>query len=247
MPFGTGSVVSLEIEGRTYRAHWTLPERNAEALIVLAHGFARSCANLRGTSLRLMQAGFAVLCIDAPMAQGNPVLAEALARVLIVMRGPGGQALPGRVIVAGHSAGAAFAATLGATLAEIAPERLAGALLFDPVAIDRFEADLRAVSASVRRPVLAVLAQPHRCNAQSSALPALLRLRQGFAGVRLADGSTHADVEGEDSDWLAESACGKPLPANTARLRGIAVRWARDIIDGTRPASAPEPGADAIE
>jgi acetyl esterase/lipase len=58
-----------------------------------------------------------------PCAGGRPGAATRHARTAPTA------ALPDRIIVAGHSAGAAFAAALGAALVEIAPERLAGALL----------------------------------------------------------------------------------------------------------------------
>ena len=258
IPIGDGGVVlhgSVEIGERPYRAHWFLPDREPSALVVLEHGFARFCSHLQGMARAFLAAGFAVVCIDAPMAQGNPALAEAMARRLVEIDSPDGRALPRRIIAAGHSAGAAFAATLGATLAAIAPERLAGALLVDPVAAEGFEARLRAVSAGERRPVLALLAPAHRCNAQANALPALLRLRQesiaagstGFVGVRLGDGATHVDVEGTDSDWLGGSACGTPLPAHTALVRELAVRWAVAIAAGAPPEPVPVAGASPIE
>lgn len=180
------------------------------------------------------------------MAGGNPTLSDILARRLAAARvAPDGRALPHRIIVGGHSAGAAFATALGARLDELAPDRLAGAMLFDPVATADFESQLRAVSAAGRRPVLAVLAPPHRCNAQSNALPALQRLhaeaqaaqRDAFVGLRFAVGATHADIEGEDSDWIAALACGSPQATQTARLRGLAAAWASDLARGRQPPS----------
>lgn len=241
-----GSVVpaTLALGDMPVAAQWYLPSGDATALLVLEHGFTRNCGQLRGTSRQLMAAGLAVLCVEAPMAGGNPALADALARRLAAAQAaPDGRALPSRIIVGGHSAGAAFAAALGARLDELAPDRLAGALLFDPVATVGFESQLRAVSAAGRRPVLAVLAPPHRCNAQSNALAALQRLRaealaaqrDAFVGLRYAVGATHADIEGEDSDWLAALVCGVPQAAHTARLRELAVDWARELAHGRQP------------
>lgn len=235
---------TMDLDVAPTAVQWYLPAGQASALLVFQHGFTRACGHLRGSSRQLMAAGLMVLCVDAPMAGGNPALAAALARRLATARtAPDGRALPDRIIVAGHSAGAAFAAALGAALVEIAPERLAGALLFDPVATDRFEAHLRAVSAAGRRPVLAAMAPPHRCNAMSNALPALrsirsealAALRDGFVGVRLAAGATHADIEGEDSDVLAALACGRPQAAPIAQVRALAVAWALDLALGRRP------------
>lgn len=234
---------TIDLDGTPTAAQWYLPAGESGALLVLQHGFTRACGHLRGSSRQLMAAGLTVLCLDAPMAGGNPALAAALAQQLAAARtAPDGRALPHRIIVGGHSAGAAFAAALGAALDRIAPQRLAGALLIDPVATDRFEADLRAVSATGRRPVLAVLAPPHRCNAMNSALPALRHIRgaalaaqrDGFVGVRLGAAASHADIEGEDSDALAALACGRPQAASTAKVRTFAVAWALDLALGRR-------------
>ncbi|QTN21712.1 alpha/beta hydrolase fold domain-containing protein [Rhizobacter sp. AJA081-3] len=247
---------TMELDGAPTAAQWYLPAGEANALIVLQHGFTRACGHLRGTSRQLMAAGSMVLCLDAPMAGGNPALAGELARQLAALRtAPDGRALPERIIVAGHSAGAAFAAALGAALDRFAPERLAGTLLFDPVATDRFEADLRAVSAAGRRPVWAALAPPHRCNAMSNALPALRRIRSealaaqrdGFVGVRLGGAATHADIEGEDSDGLAALACGRPQAEQTTQLRALALAWARYLALGPGRRTLTIEGAQPIE
>jgi hypothetical protein len=253
---GTIAVAPMEIDAVAYTAHWYLPAGDALALLVLEHGFARRCDHLRETMRQLMAGGLMVLCVDASMAGGNPLLAGALAdRLAGDLKAPGGLALPARSIVGGHSAGAAFAVLLGARLGALAPQRLAGALLFDPVATPGFEPALRAVSYAGRRPVLAVLAQAHACNANLNAAPALRRARldaqsagrEGFVGVQLGEGSTHVDAEGEDSDWVAVAACGQPLPANAALLRRLAVQWAQDIARGVAPSAEVGPGRHPIE
>jgi hypothetical protein len=111
------------------------------------------------------------------------------------------------------------------------------------VATRGFGDALQAVSGDGRRPVLALLAQPHACNAQHNALPALRALRPaaGFVGGVLGAGSTHVDAEGEDSDAVGRWACGTPQPAQTARLRALAAGWAVDIAAGL----SPRPPADA--
>ena len=257
-PDAAGEIVgaTLQIDGTGYAAHWYLPSQEAAALIVLQPGYTRHCRHLRGTTLALTAAGVMALCIDASMAAGNPALAEALAARLVTgLEPPQGRALPATIIVGGHSAGGRFAARLGARLAELAPERLAGALLFDPVATAGFERDLRSISDAGLRPVVAVLAGAHACNAELNGAPALRRVRQdalaagrtAFVGIQLTEGATHADVEGEDSDWIAALACGRPLPANVALLRAWAVRWTRDIAQGAAPAAPEGTGWRAIE
>ena len=227
-------------------AHWSQPAGQATGLIVFEHGFLRRCENLRGTTQRLVAVGWMALCLDASMRGGNPALAERLAHTLAHDElAPPGRALPRRILVAGHSAGALFAVTLGARLDKIASERLTGALLFDPVAGKGFERELLAIAADERRPVLALLAPPHRCNGRASAVPALRRIEQGireagsnaFAIVELGAGATHADVEGEDTGGIAKWACGPVQPHQTEKLREIAADWVRRVVsvDGALP------------
>lgn len=237
----------LEIAGDAYRAAWTLPADAAPALVLLQPGYSRRCDHLRTTARQIRDQGLVVLCIDAPMAGGNPALADALAAVLAGgLPLPDGAPLPPRVIVGGHSAGAAFAARVGARLDQLAPERLAGALLIDPVAVVGFSDHLRAVSRRGERPVLAVRSNSSECNARHSASAALHQLAReaapgrGFAGVQLTEGSTHIDVEGEDSDAIARLACGTPLPANIVRVRTLAADWAAQLARGV----APQPPAE---
>lgn len=236
----------LSLDGTTHVAHWRRPAAEPAALVVLAHGFSRRCSHLQGTARMFAQAGLMSLCLDASMAGGGPpALADALATRLLEGDDPAGRPWPTRVIVAGHSAGAVFALRLGARLAARAPARLAGALLFDPVATADFAGALAAVSDAGRRPVLALLADPHRCNARGNALAPLqaAQLQARAAGrdtlrvTALGPGSTHADVEGDDTDWLATAACGRPDPARVSELRAQALAWAVDVAGA---AEAPE-------
>jgi hypothetical protein len=125
---------TLTLAGAEFVAEWQWPATAPAALMLLQHGFARQCANLRGTAQRVAAVGVATLCLNADMAAGQPALAAALALALQHgLAGPDGQPLPQRLIVGGHSAGALFGARVGSALAAQAPQRLAGALLFDPV------------------------------------------------------------------------------------------------------------------
>lgn len=242
----------LELGGVALDAEWHLPRAEPAAWLLLQHGFARRCANLRGTAARLAaEAGVATLCVNAEMAGGAPALAAALARWLASpdARAPDGRAAPARLIVGGHSAGGLFAARVGAELARSQPQRLAGALLLDPVGGAALADALAAVSAQGRRPVLAVLAPASPCNAQQLGAAALRGVRaaalsagrDGFVGVELA-GGTHVDAEGGDTEALAVRACreGWPKPGNVAALRALAVHWAAAMaaVPGQRPDAA---------
>ncbi|MBI3153864.1 MAG: alpha/beta hydrolase [Burkholderiales bacterium] len=238
----------LEVGGRVYEVRWYLPDPAGTAppaLAVVEHGFARRCDNLRSTTAGLMAAGLMALCVDAPMAGGNPALADALAEKLLAgLVAPDGRYAPRRTLVGGHSAGAAFAVRLGWAMAQSAPERVAGAVLFDPVAAEGFDEQLLALVDGGRRPVRVVSANAAPCNADHNAYPALRAARaaalaaggDGFVGLQLTDRSTHVDAEGGDTELLAIAACGqgRPLPANVQTLRKLASAWALDLSTGAR-------------
>ncbi len=237
----------LWLGGAEVDAVWYLPAGDPTALVIVQHGFMRRCEHLRATTRQFMERGLAALCLNAEMAGGNRALAEALAAALQGgLIAPGGAAVPKTVIVGGHSAGALFASHLGAALAKSAPGRLAGAILFDPVAGAGFAANLQAISADGLRPVLAASANASGCNAQNNADPALRQLRSaaiaggrdGFVGLRLRDRSTHVDAEGDDTTALAVRACGHGWPrrSNATVLRTLATQWAVDMARGARDA-----------
>lgn len=229
-------VPPLEIGGEPYAAQWTAPPGRAELLLVLEPGYARRCSHLRGTAQRLAAQGALVLCVDAPMAGGNPLLADALAGWLAGdPRGPEGRPLPRRIVVGGLSAGAAFAVRLGARLDERVPERLAGALLFDPVPVPGFTDDLRRVAR--QRAVWALLAEPHACNAMGAAVPALRAAN--VESVAAGPGSTHLDAEGDDGDAIGRLACGEPDARAVESLRAKAAAWTGAVVASGRTPSPP--------
>lgn len=254
-----GSIVKakLKVGARSYNAVWYLPAGPASGFISVQHGFSRECANQRDTTRRFMELGLMALCLNADMSGGNPALAEALARTLLAgVVAPDGRPVPERLIVAGHSAGGAFASRLGWALAAGAPSRLKGAVLFDPVAADDFTSNLQAISTGGSRPVLAVSANASACNASNNAYPALRQVQadalaagaSGFVGAQLTQRSTHVDSEGNNTNLLGYIACGqgKPVAANTERLRELTSRWAADMAAGTFTA-AYYPGGDYLE
>jgi hypothetical protein len=239
--------VPLNLGDAEFDAVWWLPPGPPVGLASVQHGFARRCNHLAGTLAALARGGFIVLCLDAEMARGNPPLAMVLATALRDgLAPPGHDAATLPIVVSGHSAGAVFASHLGAALVQAAPERLAGALLFDPVPGDGLAARLMAISDQGARPVRAISAAAGGCNLQGQADTALAEVhdaagaagRPGFVGVRLAEASTHLDAEGEDSSALAAWACGQgpPRPANVELLRALAVAWALEMLQPGRAA-----------
>jgi hypothetical protein len=244
----------FEWRGDVLDTEWHLPPGGAapRAWVLVQHGFARRCANLRHAAAHLAaQAGVATLCVNADLAGAAPALARALAAWWVGpdALAPDGRRPPALAVVAGHSAGGAFAAQVGEALHGLAPERLAGALLLDPVGGEAFARALSEVGDAGRRPVRAVMAPPAPCNAHQLARPALERVQREAAAagrvqpvaVELLTG-THVDAEGEDTEAVAVLACreGRPRPENVAALRAWALRWLQQML---APADATAPDA----
>jgi hypothetical protein len=242
--------VTLSLTAGDVDAIWLMPPGAAVGVVSVQHGFARRCDNLLGTLMALARQGLIVLCLNADMAGGNLRLARALATALqdgLTPPGHPGATLP--IVVSGHSAGGLFASHLGAALAREAPDRLAGALLFDPVAGPGFADNLLAISGVGLRPVRAISAPYSGCNAKNIADPGLAEVtraaraagRDTFVGLRLVDRATHIDAEGEDTSALAVWACGQgaPQPSNVALLRELAAVWALEMVKPALQASNP--------
>lgn len=240
----------ITVGGTTYDADWYLPNGTASALMLVEHGFSRSCANLRGTSKAIAEQGVMVFCVDEDMTAGNPGLAtivgDALADRTVVP--PNGRPLPVKYIVGGHSAGGQFAALVGQQLTTRAYPDLKGAIMFDPVAAEGFSAAVSAISAGGTRPVLSVAARPSVINLFNNSFGALNDLPNGFVGIQLVwtsyflgmptGGSCHIDSEGENTDaiGIAGALC-SPNATQTARLRDFAKTWAKDLATGSYTAS----------
>lgn len=259
-PAHAASVIdtTINVAGVEYAARWWLPAGPAVGLALVEHGFTRRCQNIDGTARALRDQGLLALCLTVPLTGGNPGLADALAALMVNgLTAPDGLPLPAAWVVAGHSAGGDFAVRLGSTLSQLAPERIRGAVLWDPVPSGSgFIDELRSISAGGARPVLAVTANPGSCNANGNVLPPLRSLQQDlaaagadtFVGVRLTDRSTHVDVEAENSNRAAWAACkqGRPRTYNAQALRTLSAAWARDIVTGTR-SLAFYPGGATVE
>ncbi len=248
----TGKVVNsaLSVGGTSYSVDWYLPSGTASALINVQHGFSRGCGNLRDTSKRMMANGLMVLCINADMSGGAPALAETLGNALVggQITTPDGRQLPDRIIVGGHSAGGHFATRLGWKLNQIAPHRLLGAILFDPVAAGGFTDNLVAISGAGARPVYAITSNSSLCNQFNNAYGALRQIRSaalasgrdGFVGLQLKSWSTHVDSEGNNTNLIGYAAClqSPPKSYNTGYLRDLSSQWAFDLANGVKMPTA---------
>lgn len=219
---------------------WQLPDGEPRGWVLLQHGFARQCANLRSTARRLAHGGLATLCLQADMAEGAPALAKAIAHAMqrgdpTPLRPPGSTGAGQPWVLAGHSAGALFAARVAQALAHAAPERVAGLILLDPVGGSSLADALAAVVKQGRLPVRALLAPPSRCNAQQMALPVLLRAQAisapGLVRLQYPAGASHLDAEGEDTERLAVWMCGEGWPdaTRTEDLRTLLLTWVDEV------------------
>lgn len=248
----TGKVVNttLNVGGSNYSVDWYLPSGTASALLVAEHGFSRGCGNLRDTSKRIMANGLMVFCMNANMTGGAPALAETLGDTLVNgnVVTPDGRGIPTKIIVGGHSAGGHFATRLGWKLQQIAPNRLLGAILFDPVAAGGFTNNLVAISNGGARPVYAITSNSSLCNQFNNAYGALRQIRNaalanghdGFVGLQLTSWSTHVDSEGNNTDIIGYGAClqSPPKSYNTGYLRDLSSQWAFDLANGVKMPTA---------
>jgi pimeloyl-ACP methyl ester carboxylesterase len=250
----TGKVINSQytVGGTSYNVDWYMPTGTAYALVTDQHGFSRGCGNQRDTSKRIMATGAMVFCMNANVSGGAPDKAEALAEALINsgQTAPGGVSIPNKIIVGGHSAGGHFASRLGWKLNQIAPSRLTGAILFDPVAAGGFSENLYAISQNGARPVYAITSNGGICNSSNNAYGALKTVRStaiangndGFVGIQLTDRSTHVDSEGGNTDFIGYAACLQAAPKsyNTSYLRDLSSQWAFDIANQVKnPAAYP--------
>jgi pimeloyl-ACP methyl ester carboxylesterase len=190
--------------------------------------------------------------MNANVQGGAPDKAEALAEALVNsgQTAPGGVAIPYKIIVGGHSAGGHFASRLGWKLNQIAPDRLKGAILFDPVAAGGFSENIYSISQNGQRPVYAITSRGGICNNFNNADEALRNARNaaiangrdGFVGIQLTDRSTHVDSEGGNTDFIGYAACLQSAPKsyNISYLRDLSSQWAFDIANNVKnPAAYP--------
>lgn len=249
----TGKVINstLVVNGTSYSADWYLPTATANGIVSVQHGFSRNCGHQRDSTKRFMASGLMALCINASMSGGNEALADQLAAKLIdpSLLTPDGRAVPYKIVVGGHSAGGHFGSRLGWKLNSIAPDRLAGAVFFDPVAgnTTSFMTNMTTISQNGLRPVYAVTANSNICNSSNNAYAALKQVRtnaiangrDGFVGMQLTSSSTHVDSEGNNTNATGYLACfqGAPKTYNTGYLRDLSSQWALDIVNNVKTAA----------
>lgn len=176
----------------------------AEVLVILSHGFARSQANMKGWAEHLSSWGAEVvtpdLCFARLIRTDHPANGRSIADLARELRGDR------RVILAGHSAGG-LASVLAAD--ELGDD-VAGVLLFDPVDNNDLGAD-----ASVSAPVGALFAAPGTCNSDGNGVAMVPQGELAFA----VEGANHCSFE-SPSDRLCTSICGRD-PGDEDGIRSV--------------------------
>lgn len=165
----------------------------ANAQVVLAHGFLRSKERMTGLAVHLARQGIPTVTVDlCNMRPWDGAHRQNGADMRLLARAVG---VP-QVLYAGYSAGG-LAALIAAS---VDPDAL-GVLALDLV--DRSELGVRAV-ADLGRPIYALVGEPGRCNAQNNGLAVFARATQ--VQIRQVAGATHCDFEAP-TDVLCRLLC----------------------------------------
>ncbi len=222
----TGALTSssgCEIDYRIYRPG----DADGPVQIVLAHGFLRSKARMAGLATDLAAAGFATAAIDLcnmrPWDGAHRQNADDMRRVAVQLGSTG-------VLYIGFSAGG-----LAALLAASADADNLGVVTLDLVDLDGMG---ELAAATLSRPLVALVGEPSRCNAQNNGLRVYDATPK--AEVQRIEGATHCDFE-TPTDGLCRLACesGDRPAGDPQRIRAQIVKTAvaaasrllRDVSD----------------
>jgi dienelactone hydrolase len=168
-------------------------------LVVVAHGFWRSRANMAGWGRHLAAHGFVAAVPDLRAWADHERNGRAVRELIdTLLSAPPMPIDAARIAVVGFSAGG-----LATLLAAAEDPRIRLWVGLDPV--DRNGKGVAAAPRVKARPVI-VRAEPSRCNANGNARD----IERAFAGrvtVAVIDGATHTDPEWP-TDWKARLVCG---------------------------------------
>ena len=216
--------VTIDVAVDTTLADTYWPEATKpHAVVLLAHGFARSRSTLVVLARELAGAGFAVVVPDLPHLAdhtANARFLQALSEVIEQSSNPALSLGAQRIIFAGFSAGG------GATLVAAASRGHAlGWIGLDPV--DQAKA---AAAAAPRMSALAfvIRAPASACNAESNFAPALALLPE-LALDRVEPGASHCDFE-SPTDAVCAVVCGAASAERQATIRSAVVAAARKMV-----------------
>ena len=209
----TGTLTSSSgcaIDYRVYRPG----DADGPVQVVMAHGFLRSKARMAGLATDLAAAGFATAAIDLcnmrPWDGAHRQNADDMRQVAEQLGSTG-------VLYVGFSAGG-----LAALLAASADAGNLGVVTLDLVDLDGMGA---RAAATLSSPLVALVGEPSRCNAQNNGLPVFAAAPN--ADVQRIKGATHCDFE-TPTDGLCRLACesGDRPAAESERIRAQIVKTA---------------------
>jgi pimeloyl-ACP methyl ester carboxylesterase len=202
-------------------------EATERTTVVLAHGFLRSLATMRGWAEHLASHGVSTavvsFCNSTPFDGRHDRNAVDLRALADAVRSPAGG-----VLYAGFSAGG-----LAALLAAVSDPGAVGLLALDAVDSggggrpDPGRAGLAAGATRLAVPALFLAAEPSSCNATGNMLPVAARIASAEV-VRIAN-ATHCHFEDPYAP-VCERLCGRVEPPETAEairaaIRGLATAW----------------------
>ena len=202
-------------------------ETTGRATVVLAHGFLRNLATMRGWAEHLASHGVPTavvsFCNSTPFDGRHDRNAVDLRALADAVRAPAGG-----VLYAGFSAGG-----LAALLAAGGDPGAVGLLALDAVDSggggrpDPGRAGLAAGATGLVVPALFLAAEPSGCNADGNLLPVAARIASAEV-VRIAN-ATHCHFEDPYAP-VCERLCGRVEPPEAAEairatIRGLATAW----------------------
>jgi dienelactone hydrolase len=207
----------------------------AAPLVVVAHGFWRSRANMAGWGRHLAQEGFLAAVPDLPAGSDHARNGRAVNELIAWLLAHPPATVPiddERIAVLGFSAGG-----LATLLAAADNPRIRLWIGLDPV--DRGNAGATAAARLAATAVL-ITAEPSSCNGQGNAAAIGRALGERVTAVAVP-AATHADAEWP-TDWKARLLCGGSSKARRALFVEHATRALRALTrpSGPRPES-PDP------
>jgi pimeloyl-ACP methyl ester carboxylesterase len=193
--------------------------------VVLAHGFTRSRATMRGHAEALAAEGYWAIAPDLPYLLDSRDNAGALRKLVAQLaQGMTGTRID-RVVLVGYSAGG-----LSALLAADAP----GVVAY--VGLDPFDRPSHVgldAARKLRVPAFVFRSPSGACNAYWIAEP-WLEAFQDLAAHETLDGATHCDFE-SPTDSVCRFVCGRESPASQARVRAFILDAVREVLGSSGP------------
>jgi dienelactone hydrolase len=223
----TKRTIRVELEAGRFPVDLYLPPGDAPVpLVVVAHGFSRQKANMRGWGEHLAAEGFAVAVPTLPAWSDHARNGRAVAQLiewLLAAQDTAGRLDAKRVGVMGFSAGG-----LATFLAAGESGRVTIWIGLDPV--DRDGLAVRAAP-RVRCKTLTLRAEPSACNARGNWAAVEAAQPSTPGRVLTVNNAVHVDCEWP-TDFMAEMACGNSTPQCRAAFVDYATAGLRaELLD----------------